>query len=197
MRVGLLKATAASLVVLFGVGCGAEAPPAGPDVTPDAPIDPDEPDPEQREVPLMLQEALGEFGQCMRLEVWMRSGIYMLPTVETDENDECVACHSDNTAGITLQSDDIVATFDYHTQMPAVMRLVTGTVDERGNFKDLVPSNRYVEKGVDSCPPEETGIVCHPSYTLPVTMQEAVSEFVSVTLENWNAGTCDAPYIKE
>jgi hypothetical protein len=194
MRAGL-KAAATSLVLALATACGSEAAPQGPEINPD-PVIPDEED-EPSEVPLMLQQALGEFGECMSLEIWMRTGVYAVSEVETDENIACTSCHSDKTGGITLQSDDIVATFDYHTKMPAVMRLVTGTVDERGNFKDLVASNRYVEKGVDSCPGEDYGIVCHPSYTLPAPVQDSIATFVSETLVRWQTDTCDAPYSEE
>lgn len=192
MRSGL-KAFATSLaLVLAAAACGSEADPGGPTINTDPPV-PDDEEELSSDIPLTLQEALAEFGDCMDLEVWMRTEMYSLPYVETDQNQECQACHADKTGG-SLLSSDLVATFDYHTQMPAVMRLVTGTVDERGNFKDLVASNRYIEKGVDSCPAEELGVVCHPTYALPNNMQEAVADFVNETLDRWKNGTCNAPY---
>ncbi len=186
-----LKAVAASLVLALAAACGGETAPGGPKINTNPPV-PDDEDQLSADIPLTLQEALADFGDCMDLEIWMRTGLYDLPYVETDQNIECQACHADKSGG-SLLSDDLVATFDYHTQLPAVMRLVTGTVDQRGNFKDLVPSNRYIEKGVDSCL-EEEGIVCHPSYTLPINMQEAVAGFVNETLDRWKNNTCNAPY---
>lgn len=192
-----LKAIAASLVV-FAAACGGEAPPQDTVINTD-PVTPEDPeDTLSSEIPLTLQEALGEFGACMKLEGWMRSGIYQLPYVLTEEEQECRACHGDGAEGTgTPLSDDIVETFDLHKTLPAVMRLVTGTVDERGNFKALVPSLRYIQKGVDSCPAEETGIQCHPAYTMPSAMQDAVTDFVRVTLDRLEAGTCDAPFALE
>ncbi len=190
-----LKALATSLVLVLATACGSEAAPQGPDITPD-PVIPEDDEVQNKEIPLLLQQALAEFGECMDLEIWMRTGVYTLSEVETDQNIACTSCHYDSTGGISLRTDDAVFTFDAHTQMPGVMRLVTGTVDERGNFLDLVPANRYVEKGVASCLADE-GIVCHPSYVLPINVQESVTSFVNTTLERWSTDKCDAPYSVE
>jgi hypothetical protein len=74
------------------------------------------------------------------------------------------------------------------------MRLVTGTVDERGNFADLVPSYRYRDKGSEPYLDPE---LCHPRYLLPDEKAEYVENFVAETLERWKQGTCDAPYQPE
>jgi hypothetical protein len=140
-----------------------------------------------------LQQALGEFGACMSLEEWITTGIYKMYKAATEEGQECQACHSDGSGGVTL-SDDVLATFQAHQRFPAIMRLVTGTVDERGNFKSLVPSNRYIDKGIDTC---LAGLACHPKFTLPVENeiqadQKAVSSFVQRTLDRWLEGECNA-----
>jgi hypothetical protein len=178
-------------LALAAAACGTEAAPGGPEINTD-PVIPEE-NPESKKIPITLQEALGDFAGCMDLEIWMRTGIYRLPFVETNGDGECLACHTDGTAG-TYLSDDFVENFDRHTSLPNIMRLVTGTVDERGNFNGLVPSGRYIQKGADSCPPAETGIPCHPAYTLPVNVEQAVNRFVGDTLDRWESGTCDAAY---
>ena len=196
MRTGL-KAIATSLALVFAAtACGSEAPPAGPAINPD-PTLPDDEEPVNKETPLLLQQALAEFGECMDLEIWMRTGMWQMPVVETEDNEECQACHQekDGAGAVRLDGTDQVGTFDDHAQMPTVMRLVTGTVDERGNFLDLVPSNRYIEKGLDSCIEDVTA--CHPDYELPPDMLTAVQEFVSITLERWKNKTCDTPYTFE
>jgi hypothetical protein len=76
--------------------------------------------------------------------------------------------------------------------MPSIMRLVTGTVDERGNFAKLVPSNRYVDKGIGACP---EGTECHPRYTLPDGVQQALATFVEESLNRWEDGSCRSPYV--
>ena len=187
MRRSLLAAALTSITVLCA--CGAEDP-----ITEQPPVNTDPTDPvEQEEVveaSPTLQAALADFGACMSLEVWIKTDIYSLYKAEDEEGRACMSCHSDLTGG-SGWSDDIDWTFEVHRKLPAIMRLVTGTVDERGNFKDLVAANRYNEKGVDTCP---EGYECHPQYTLPAHLQTAVAEFVSESLDRWHNGTCNAPY---
>jgi hypothetical protein len=190
-----LTALAASLVVVFAAGCSGEAPPPDTTINTDPVIPNDDGDELNADIPITLQEALGEFGACMDLEAWMRTGIYQMSTAETEDDENCYTCHGDGANGTgTPLSLDIVDTFDSHKTLPAVMRLVTGTVDERGNFKSLVPSLRYIQKGVDSCPAVETGIQCHPAYTLDATMQDAVTDFVNITLDRLDSDNCDAKF---
>jgi hypothetical protein len=138
-----------------------------------------------------LQAALADFGSCMSIEVWAKSGIYKLYKAKAEGNMQCQACHSDNTGGAAL-SEDIMWSFKKNQVLPSVMRLVTGTVDDRGNFKTLVPSNRYIDKGVDPCLPGDS---CHPKYTLPADLQRGVATFVEESLKRWKMDNCQAPYV--
>jgi hypothetical protein len=193
----LLK-TPVLVLALAAAGCGGDPAPQGPNIDTDPIIPPDE---EEAPPALTLKDALSDFGSCMNLnlEAWVRTGMNELYAVETvDENGDatgsCESCHAgqQRTGGIVLDKD-IVLTFEEHTHLPAVMRLVTGTIDERGNFKDLVSANRYVEKGSAVCLPEE-GFECHPQYELQPEMEEAINDFVHEMLDRWHSDNCDAPY---
>jgi hypothetical protein len=173
---------------LLLVACAAEEETNAPEVNTDP--NPEEEIAEIGDIPLTLQEALGDFGKCMTVEVWVKTGIYKLYNAEVEGGSACEACHSDATAGAPLSSD-VLWMFEEHQKFPAIMRLVTGTVDERGDFKDLVAANRYADKGVGTCP---EGYACHPQFTLPGSLQQSIVEFVDVTLDRWHNGDCYAPY---
>ncbi|NUO54541.1 MAG: hypothetical protein HOV80_37335, partial [Polyangiaceae bacterium] len=66
----------------------------------------------------------------------------------------------------------------------------TGTVDENGAFKTLIPSNRFINKGLEaqSCDPETQN--CHPTFNLPPGMKTAVETVVNNTLERWMNNEC-------
>ena len=169
------------------VGCGA----SDPLETPPIETDPYTAEATEEETTQTLQAALADFGSCMSIEVWVKTGIYNLYKAETIDNTQCQACHADNTGGAAL-SEDIVWSFKKNQVLPSIMRLVTGTVDERGNFKTLVPANRYIDKGVDPCLP---GDACHPKYSLTAAQQRSVATFVEESLSRWKNDNCQAPYV--
>lgn len=177
------------------VSCTEEAPPV------DTPIDTGDGDGDggagNEEVlyedPETLQTALASFGACMSLEVWVKTGIYRLYESATIDGEQCQVCHVTGDGGAYL-ADDVLETFNQNRKFPGVMRLVTGTVDERGNFETLVPANRYIDKGIDPC---LEGEVCHPEFELTAEAQNAVVTFVEESLERWENDTCNAPYLAE
>ncbi len=188
MKSSGLAAMAACLGLAL-TACNGESEPLN---QPPVDTDPD-PDPEPEEVsdiPITLQQALADFGACMSVEVWVKTGIYQLYKAEVQGGIECQSCHIDETGGAAI-SDDVLWMFEKHTELPSIMRLVTGTVDERGQFRDLVAANRYSEKGTGQCLDPDT---CHPEYTLPAHMQSAIAEFVDESLDRWHNGNCNAPY---
>ena len=137
-----------------------------------------------------LQGTLSEFGQCMSVEAFVRTGIYKLHKGITKDNQQCGSCHANGEGGAFI-SEDLEAMFDHNASFPGVMRLVTGTVDERGNFVTLVPSNRYIEKGVEPC---LEGDACHPRFNLSADLQQSVVDFVEDALERWKNKSCGAGY---
>ncbi|MFP6683573.1 MAG: hypothetical protein VB934_02625 [Polyangiaceae bacterium] len=182
-----LAASAALLSMPLLAACGGDPELFAPPIDTDPYTSTDA----QEEPTETLQAALADFGSCMSIEVWIKSGIYKLYKAKDLQNTQCQACHSDNTGGAAL-SEDVVWSFKKNQVLPSVMRLVTGTVDERGNFKTLVPSNRYIDKGIDPCLPGES---CHPKYSLPAVMQRSVATFVEESLNRWKNDNCHAPYV--
>lgn len=143
-----------------------------------------------------LQTALDDFGACMSIEVFIETGAYRLYedlAIVGEQEMSCGACHSNGEGGAVI-SDDVEAMFEGISTFPGVMRVVTGTVREDGNFNTLVPSNRFIDKGIEACYPGE---LCHPPYDLPQDMQRAILTFTEVSLERWESGECDAPYNPE
>jgi hypothetical protein len=191
-----VKTARIAVVLCAGLGllaCGQEADPTTPDINTKPP---EEEEPEEvADIPVTLQAALADFGSCMNLEVWVKTGVYKLYGAEVEDGNgtNCMGCHSAPAGGVIL-SDDVLAMFEAHTKLPSVMRLVTGTVDERGQFRDLVPANRYNEKGTAQCLPTD---LCHPEYTLPTHLQNALVEFVDESLDRWHSDSCNAPYTTE
>jgi hypothetical protein len=182
--------TALLSVCLVGVAaCGGDPEPVSTPI--DFTADPDE---DQEVATETLQVALGNFGRCMTMESFIGTGIYQLnKSVTKDENGQqgqaCQACHELGDGGAYISSD-IQFMFDGNTTFPGIMRLVTGTVDDRGNFGTLVPSNRYIEKGSETCPPEVAS--CHPRFVLSGEMQQSVLTFVEAALERWEKDECGA-----
>lgn len=188
VRMASLGLTAAAIFSL--TGCGSEPPPEeNPYLDPGvggSDVDPTDVEPDS----LTLAQALGDFGNCMSIEVFIKTGAYQLYKNVTEDNQQCGSCHATGDGGAYI-SEDVLYMFENNAKFPGVMRLVTGTVDERGNFKNLVPANRYIDKGGDEC---LEGAQCHPEYELPNYAQEAIVRFVDESLERWENGTCRDPY---
>lgn len=145
---------------------------------------PDPGDPTQ----LTLDQALAEFGACMDIAIWEATGMNKLPEQQTAGEGPCLGCHSNGEGGTWL-SLNVDETFAKHQKFPYIKRLVTGTVDEQtGAFKDLIPANRYIEKGSTPCADNDP--TCHPMYILTPTNQDAVTSFVQQTLDKWHNGGC-------
>ncbi len=133
-----------------------------------------------------LAEALDEFAACMSIDDWTAAGMDNLPNAQTGNAGACNGCHNAGDGG-TYLSLNVDETFAKNKEFPYIKRLVTGTVDENGNFADLVAARRFIEKGQEPCGENQN---CHPKYSLPPNMVTAVESFVDLTLENWRNGTC-------
>jgi hypothetical protein len=97
-------------------------------------------------------------------------------------------------------SSDPAATFTHFTQFPYVERLVTGTVNDQGQFAGIVDARRLIDKGTDSAQLDANN---HPTFNLgdgtgvePVTLQNNLTNFVSHTLDLVNSGSACASSIK-
>jgi hypothetical protein len=135
-----------------------------------------------------LDQALDEFANCMDLTEWSEQ-LENLPRADTANAGECSGCHTSGDGGAFL-SLNVEETFQMNQQFPYIKRLVTGTVDENGAFATLIPSNRFINKGLEaqSCDPGTQN--CHPTYNLPPGMKTAVETVVNNTLDRWMNNQC-------
>lgn len=138
-----------------------------------------------------LNEALAEFAECMTLESWNLHGMDQMAGAQTGSGGPCEGCHQTGQAGTWLSSSN-EETFDRHKDMPYIKRLVTGTINEQGQFETLIPANRYQDKGQAPCA-SPSGEWCHPKYSLPPLITAAVEGFVDETIAKWTAGECTPP----
>jgi hypothetical protein len=137
--------------------------------------------------PLTLALALEQFGDCMDYTQWMETGMINLPEAQT-EIGPCQGCHNAGDGGAWLSAND-EETYARNRTYPYVKRLVTGTVDENGAFDTLIPARRFIEKGNEGCDPQIQN--CHPEFVLPPDIEQAVVDFVDLTLERWELGECE------
>lgn len=149
----------------------------GPDTTQLAPTD--------------LRDSFARFGQCMDYGEWVSLGLDNIAQTGTSGAAHCTSCHNEGLASVFL-NDDPAATFTHLTKFPFVERLVTGTVNDQGQFAGIVDARRFIDKGVDSA---QLNANNHPTFNLgegtgvePVTLQANLTKFVSDTLNKVNQG---------
>jgi hypothetical protein len=141
--------------------------------------------------PTDLRDAFKRFGACMDYGDWTALGLDNIAQTGTSGGAHCTSCHNEGLASVFL-SDDPGATFTHLTQFPFVERLVTGTVNDQGQFAGIVDARRFIDKGVDSA---QLNANNHPTFNLgdgtgvePVTLQSNLTNFVSNTLDKVNSG---------
>jgi hypothetical protein len=132
-----------------------------------------------------LAEAVEQFGGCMSLTDWTDNKLDDLCNMQVDGGQRCKDCHSVGQNNTWL-GPDVEKTFEMNTEFPYIMRLVSGTVDDNGNFKDLVESMRFQQKGQEACinPP------CHPKFELSDELVKGLHDFFAVTKVKYEQGPC-------
>ncbi len=142
-------------------------------------ITPPPPPPPGGGTPTTLEAALTKFGKCMTITDWNSTGMNDLQNQNTTQG-RCYACHATGTAGayLSTNSDDNLTMIK---TSPYILKLVTGTVNANGTFKDLVPAYRFRDKAND------TG---HPSYVLSAAREQALTDFFNLTYTHYMAGAC-------
>ena len=137
-----------------------------------------------------LQQALEQFAKCMSQSDWEAKGMDTLP-IQTADGTPCYSCHSAGAGGAWLSVKPIVVgdmgapanmMFEQTRQVPYLYKVVIGSVNFDGTFNDLIPSKRFVDKGI------ETGT--HPKYGLIDTRVKAVDDFFNATYSKYRSGTC-------
>lgn len=137
------------------------------------------------------ETALSQIGDCMNLEVWNGTMAYIVADGQTVGWGPCRGCHNTGWGGAFLD-DDTDLMFSQTKKLPFLLKWVTAKIED-GVFKDIVPANRFANKGTEKCTYEDETL-CHPNYVLPPSVQEPLDEFVNETIERWKSGTCDDPY---
>jgi hypothetical protein len=135
-----------------------------------------------------LTSALADYAACMDINDWTTNNLDQLCNAQTLNAGPCKGCHAQGDAGNWL-SGNTQETFDMNKKFPYIKRQVSGTVDDVGNFKDLVASNRFVQKGAEPCQPNTN---CHPAYVLPPTLKTGINNFVAKTIDKWHNKLCGA-----
>jgi hypothetical protein len=149
------------------------------------------PPPTTSNQPRTVAEALTRFGACMDRTVWDGTYGQSNQTMVAYQNTtlgRCYACHSSGTAGSYLSavSGD---TFDNNRSSPDVLKLVSPTANPDGTYKDLIPANRWRDKGTDPG---------HPQFILTTSRLDALqgpNGFITQTLTRFHNYTdpCAAP----
>ena len=138
--------------------------------------------------PTNLRAAFKQFGACMDYGEWKAAGLDKIPETASGGG-QCISCHNRGAASVWLSSDP-AETFKKLTQFPYVQRLVTGSVNEKGQFDKIVDSRRLIDKGNDR---RQLNANHHPSFNLgdgtgitPSQMQDALTKYVSNTINKMN-----------
>jgi hypothetical protein len=162
--------------------------------------------------PKTAEEALIRFGKCMTLDNWTRAATppadpggpgYDDGTLTNIQNialansqdGRCYNCHMVTDlgcAGGACLDSDTTKTFIAHQASPSILKLVLPVAGADG-FADLIPANRYVDKGN-----EGGGIGSqsnHPRFELTVECTDALSNFVDETMARYHdySDPCDDP----
>ena len=134
--------------------------------------------------PTSIQDALQLFARCMTTADFQTYNVANVANQTTTEG-PCYSCHTTGTGAAFLSQtgNDIITNWKNYPAMPYVLKIATGTVNPDGTFKDLVPANRFRDKGQ-----ENDGT--HPQYILSTTRQQAMDQFFQATYQKYSTGNC-------
>ena len=136
--------------------------------------------------PANLRAAFKAFGACMDYTEWKALGLDKIAETNTENSGQCLSCHIKGQASLWL-SQDKEETFTKFTQFPYIQRLVVGSVNASGAFDSLQNSRRMMDKGTEA---QQVNANSHPRFALSPTVMANITQFVSDTLSNMNAGRC-------
>ncbi len=157
-----------------------------------APKPPDMPKPTDPPA-VSADEALGQFGKCMSYDDFMTTKAYELAFQQTTGWGPCRGCHNSGWAGAFID-DDSKLMFQQNQHKPFILKLAAFTT-QNGAFKDIVPANRFRDKGSEPCTYSgDQKDLCHPKYVLVPEVQDGLDAFFKATYDRWKktAGKCDA-----
>jgi hypothetical protein len=131
-------------------------------------------------------EAEDQFSSCMKLEDWLGMGV---PDValqqsfkEGDSQGSCFKCHASGVGGNFMANPmdplQVEELFELMKKRPFIEKLVACQVDPTtGYFQDLIPSNRWKDKGLE--------VEIHPKYTLSPEYTEALDAWFELVYQQW------------
>lgn len=137
------------------------------------------------------EEALQQFSECMTREVWDQYEMNLIAHSQTLGWGPCRGCHNRGWAGAFLDDDETL-TYDQSRQRPFLLKYVTAKISDEGAFEDIVPSNRMLNKGTETCSYDDVS-ACHPRYTLLPNVTTNIEGFIAEVHTRWINGNCDAP----
>lgn len=130
-----------------------------------------------------VQLQLAAFGNCMSQTDFDSTGMNDLQNQTTVGNaGSCYSCHS--TGMYVYLSTDSNANEQHLQRTPWLLKFAQASTNPDGTFLDIVPANRFRDRG------SETG---HPQYTLSDARLSALTNFFMLTYNKWKAGNCPAP----
>ncbi len=138
--------------------------------------------------PANLRAAFKAFGACMDYTEWQALGLDKIAETNTENEGQCLSCHIKGQASLWL-SQNKQETFLKFTQFPYIQRLVVGSVNASGAFDSLQNSRRMMDKGTEA---QQVNANSHPRFALSPTVMANITQFVSDTISNMNAGRCQA-----
>jgi hypothetical protein len=137
-------------------------------------------------------QQLQAFAQCMSYADWEKYEVHRLAQEDVIYQNNpvpCDSCHAEGQSGAYI-SNDSIAFFNGTKKMPYLFKLANATLNEDGSFKDVVSSNRFVEKCVEKPmignihPPCQNG-------QIDTAVIESIQLFFDATKARWKDGKCD------
>lgn len=182
------------IALVFGLaGCLGSAPTGmnpnpspSPSPNPSPSPDPQQPAPTPAPAPAPPPSPTGaaeiaKFGKCMQAADWTSSGMADLQNQTTaGYGGECYSCHATGMFGTFLSKLPTNNLTMWKTS-PWVEKYATASVKPDGSFADIIPTNRFRDRGV------EAG---HPPYQLTAARQTALDTFFMLTYTHYKAGNC-------
>lgn len=167
--------------------------------------------PEAGPPPLTCTQALAQVGSCMDFSQFTSTATYNVSaadiakaTVITGGGGNCAGCHNVGDNGFwasygTVNGQDLTQQMFTETQqMPFILKWFGCTVDQNGQFKDVVASDAIVnqEAASQQCT-NQNGTGCHPRFQLDPNLVSAINDFVNNTLTKWHSGQCSGTAPKD
>jgi hypothetical protein len=122
---------------------------------------------------------LQKFANCMSLTDFNSTGMNTLYNQAVNGGDTCNSCHG--SGDYVLLTPSATQTWSALHTMPYVLKFAVAAINSDGSFKDIVPANRFLDRG------KEIG---HPAFTLTTARATALTNFFNLSYQHYKAGSC-------